>query len=315
MEIGGYFELELNKGEEYHKNAIRLNTGRNALELILKTRSYSKVFIPFYTCKSILEPFKKLNIEYEFYSIDKNLEPKFDYLNIKDNEGFIYTNYFGIKDTFINKLASLCNNLIIDNSQSFFSKPTPFIPTFYSCRKFFGVPDGAYLYLEGISEFDFPLDHSENRIVHLLKKIEYGAEAGYNDFKSNDTKFIGQPILQMSKLTKALLCNIDYKTVQSRRKENFLFLHHQLSNQNEIQIEYNHEVTPMVYPFVSEKIDLKQKLIDNKIFVATYWQNVIGWCDESQLEYILTKQLIPLPIDQRYDKKNMERITNGINLY
>ncbi len=29
--IGGYFELELPLREEYHKNAIRFNTGRNAL--------------------------------------------------------------------------------------------------------------------------------------------------------------------------------------------------------------------------------------------------------------------------------------------
>jgi hypothetical protein len=35
--IGGYFELELRKSDEYHKEAIRLNTGRNALKLILKT--------------------------------------------------------------------------------------------------------------------------------------------------------------------------------------------------------------------------------------------------------------------------------------
>lgn len=29
--IGGYFSLELPRGEEYHKNAIRLNTGRNQI--------------------------------------------------------------------------------------------------------------------------------------------------------------------------------------------------------------------------------------------------------------------------------------------
>jgi hypothetical protein len=34
MSIGGYFELELSRGEEYHSDAIRLNTGRNAFEYI-----------------------------------------------------------------------------------------------------------------------------------------------------------------------------------------------------------------------------------------------------------------------------------------
>ena len=34
--IGGYFELELHKGEHYHKDAIRLNSGSNCFEYILQ---------------------------------------------------------------------------------------------------------------------------------------------------------------------------------------------------------------------------------------------------------------------------------------
>jgi len=65
--IGGYFELELQKGEEYQKDAIPLNIGRNALELILKAKNYKKAYIPYYTCDVTLEPFNKLNVEYEFH--------------------------------------------------------------------------------------------------------------------------------------------------------------------------------------------------------------------------------------------------------
>ena len=39
--IGGYLELELKKNEEYHKEALRLNSGRNALEYILKSNTYT----------------------------------------------------------------------------------------------------------------------------------------------------------------------------------------------------------------------------------------------------------------------------------
>ena len=162
--IGGYFELELPKGEEYHKNAIHLNTGRNALELILTIKQYKKVYIPYYTCDVILEPFDKLKIDYEFYSIDQNFEPLFSYDKIKENEGFLYINYFGLKDAFISSFLKNCKNLIIDNSQELYFLPKLGIPSFYSCRKFFGVPDGAYLYLEGDSEFDFPQDCSSDQI-------------------------------------------------------------------------------------------------------------------------------------------------------
>jgi len=144
-ELGGYLELELNRNEEHHKTALSLNTGRNALELILRVRKYTKVYIPYYTCDVILEPFRKLNINYEFYSINKDLEPEFNYSLLRDNEGFLYVNYFGIKDDFIPVLAKHCSNIITDNSQAFFCRPLKDIDTFYSCRKFFGVPDGAYL--------------------------------------------------------------------------------------------------------------------------------------------------------------------------
>ena len=72
MEIGGYFELELNKGHEYHPQAIRLNSGRNAFEYILRAKKYKKVYMPFYTCEVMFEPLQKLNLNFENYSIDEN---------------------------------------------------------------------------------------------------------------------------------------------------------------------------------------------------------------------------------------------------
>jgi hypothetical protein len=311
-EIGGYFELELRKGKEYHKDAIRLNTGRNALELILKVKKYKKVFIPYYTCDVILEAFKKINIPYELYSIDNNFEPIFKFSILKDKEGFLYINYFGLKDIFISELVNNCKNLIIDNSQSFYSLPEKGVPTFYSCRKFFGVPDGAYLYLDGFTENDFPIDYSETRFKHLLKRIEYGAEAGYIDFKNNDNELIGKPIKKMSKLTKALLCNIDYEYIKEKRIENYLFLHKYLSNKNKLHIQIEKGSIPMIYPFLTNQFGLKQKLIENKIYIATYWPNVLKSTKEYSLEYKYANQILSLPIDQRYNTKNLSTIIRRI---
>jgi hypothetical protein len=307
--LGGYFELELRKGEEYHKNAIRLNTGRNALELILKVKQYKKVFIPYYTCDVILEPFNKLKIDYEFYSIDEKFEPLFNFNKIKGNEGFLYTNYFGLKDSFISTLSLYCKNLIIDNSQAFYSLPKPGIPTFYSCRKFFGVPDGAYLYMVGISETDFPLDYSSQRFNHLLKRIEFGPEAGYNDSIANDNSFIGQPIKLMSRLTQALLCNIDYDKVIKARKQNFLFFQERLRKSNQLKLPDDQDFVPMVFPYLTANgKNLKLKLIREGVFVATYWPNVTKDTKKGEYEYYLAEQNVCLPIDQRYDIKEMNNI-------
>jgi hypothetical protein len=307
--LGGYFELELRKGEEYHKNAIRLNTGRNALELILKVKQYKKVFIPYYTCDVILEQYNKLKNDYEFYSIDEKFEPLFNFYKIKGNEGFLYTNYFGLKDSFISTLSQNCKNLIIDNSQAFYSLPKPGTPTFYSCRKFFGVPDGAYLYLVGVSEIDFPLDYSSERFKHLLGRIEFGAEAGYDDFKTNENNLIGQPIKLMSMLTQALLSNIDYDKVIKARKQNFLFLNEYLRESNQLELPVDHDFVPMVFPYLTPNgKNLKQKLIKEGVFVATYWPNVIKDTKKGDFEYYLAEQNVCLPLDHRYGKKEMNNM-------
>ena len=46
--IGGYFELELNNGKEFHSDTINLNTGCNAFEYILSTNGYLKVLLPYF---------------------------------------------------------------------------------------------------------------------------------------------------------------------------------------------------------------------------------------------------------------------------
>ena len=223
--IGGYFGFELiEKSSGYHSTAIKLNTGRNALEYILMANNYTKLYIPFFTCEAILAPISKLNIDYEYYSIDKYLEPIFNYDILKENEGFLYTNYFGLKNEFILSLTKVSSNILIDNAQSFFSKPIPGIDTFYSARKFFGVSDGAYLYTGKKLATVFDIDDSTNRITHLVKRIEYGAEKGYMDFLKIEEELKNQPILQMSKLTDKIMKSIDYTFVKNTRLKNLNYL-------------------------------------------------------------------------------------------
>lgn len=310
--IGGYFDLELSKGSEYYPDAIALNTARNALEYILTAKNYSKVFIPYFTCDVVLEPFNKLKIDYEFYKVDKNLEPIFDYDIISDDQAFLYTNYFGIKDDFCETVSKKVKNLIVDNAQAFYSKPIDKVATFYSPRKFFGVSDGAYLYNVKTLPNNFEQDVSYNRMAHLLKRADTTAEDGYQDFAINDKSLEGESIKIMSKITKKILESIDYEKARKQRIENFNHLHRVLKDQNFLHIAISDNSVPMVYPFWSKK-ELRSKLLENKIYSAKYWPNVYNWCEKDSLEVQLTDELIHLPIDQRYTKNELDKILNIIN--
>ena len=63
--IGGYFELaDCEQVDNFpHRNGVLLNTGRNALEYILRTiKQISHIYIPYFTCEVVLEPIKRLGI-------------------------------------------------------------------------------------------------------------------------------------------------------------------------------------------------------------------------------------------------------------
>lgn len=309
--IGGFFELEINDlGSLYHNNAAALNTGRNALEHILNCKKYTHVYIPYFTCDVILEPLEKTVTPYTFYHIDENFLPQLSKINT--NEALLYTNYFGLMENNIHFLKEKFDNLIIDNSQAFYNMPHPNIPTFYSPRKFFGLPDGGFVYhANEISNKNYPTDFSFERCNHLLKSVELNKEMSYDEFKTNDASLINQPIKQMSLLTNKILRGIDFEKIKTLRITNFNYLHQHLRNTNLLTpfIEKANYVCPMVYPYLANNNErLRTHLINNKIFTPKYWSNVINWVKIDTFEFELTQNTIHLPIDQRYNEKELKSI-------
>ena len=306
--IGGYFSLELPQRDEYHKDALRLNTGRNCLEYILRARGYKKVYVPYYTCEAVMEPIIKLSIPYEYYHVDIHLEIR-DHFTLKADEALLYTNYYGLKQRYVEQLAErIGKRLIVDNTQAFYAKPLPGIDTFYTCRKFFGVADGAYLYSDAVLNEEIEQDYSYDRMAHLLKRIDLSAEEGYADFRKADDSLNNQPIRRMSRLTERMMQSIDYEAAAKRRRENYLMLHEALGGENNLELPLEEDAVPMVYPYLAPVKGLREKLIKNEIFVARYWPNVLDWAKPDDIDYLLAFQMQPLPIDQRYGEEEIYRI-------
>lgn len=314
--IGGYFELELStRGGEYHSHALSLNSARSGFEYILRTQNPKKVYIPKYICDVMLQPLERSSTNYEFYSIDNQLEIK-ELPNIKDDEMIVYVNYFGIKDEYSRLLSrKLGSKLVLDCSQAFFYKSEGSEHTIYSSRKFFGVADGGYVYtsVKSVSP-SIAQDHSNQRMGHLLKRLELGPEAGYEEFKKNDAQLSKAPIQYMSRLTSGILASLNYPEIKQARSDNFMTLHRNLGSNNLLNLSAESVEVPMVYPYFTHRgSEIRRKLIDAKIFTATYWPNIFEWCREDETEYLLARDIIPLPIDQRYKEADMMRILEVLN--
>ena len=309
--IGGYFELELpDYGGFLHDDGVLLNSCRNALEYVLRSLPrVQHLWIPYYTCDVILEPINKLNIAFSYYRIDDRLEIR-DSIDLQTGDYLLYTNYLGIKDHYVLHLADRYGmRLIVDNAQAWFADPIPGVNTIYSPRKYVGVPDGGIAYCGvGMGVEQFEMDSSYERCSHLLKRIDSGPSNGYQDYRENSRTLVNQPIRRMSRLTKRMLRAIDYDAIKQKRWDNFLFLDEVLKKDNLLLLEeLSSNQCPMVYPFLTNDHTLKVRLIENMVFVATYWPN-ISQSSEYEKEFEIANRLIPLPIDQRYGKEDMRKI-------
>ncbi len=311
--IGGYLELETSLGKGFmHSDGVMLASGRMAEEVVLQSlQPVMKLWIPYFTCKVVLEPLDRLSIPYVFYHIDRKLEI-IQNIELGENEYLLYTNYFGIKDEYVSQLAcKYKEHLIVDNAQALYAVPSDYLNAIYSPRKFVGIPDGGIAYSSrSIDVNGIDLDTSSyDRCSHLLKRIDGGASFGYGDFRENAEKLSSLPLLQMSQLTRKLMMAADYGQIKERRTSNFEYLHENLKQWNRFDMPSTDSFAcPLTYPFLVQEEGLKQYLISNKVFVATYWPNVFDWCKEGETEYELARGLIHLPIDQRYDRTDMDRI-------
>ena len=308
-EIGGYFELEKTSipSGEYHNNGIHLNLGRNALVYLIRVKKIKKIYLPYFLCDSVENVCLKKGVSVSKYHINSSFEPILD-TKIKKNEYVYVVNYYGqLSNESIRKLQKKYKNIIVDNVQAFFQKPIRLVDTLYSCRKYFGVPDGAYLYTDQVS-LSLDKDISSKRFVHLLGRKEEGAQKHYQDYVDNELLLNNVSLRLMSKETQDILGSVDYKYVRERRNKNFRYLNEGLSKLNDLSIK---QVSgAFCYPLLlSNGKDLKQYSIKNNVYIPTLWPNLKGL---NEYEQRLVDDLLPLPCDQRYTIEDMRYIVKLI---
>ena len=313
-EIGGYIELELPRIDVsgYKKiidSKIAINSGRNGIRYIIKAYDIKKLYVPFYTCPVVWEAIEQEKVELLFYSINDRLLPDCEF---ESDSYILYTNYFGVCAEQIKLLSKKYKNLIVDNAQAFYMPPYG-IGSAYSPRKFFGVSDGGYVWCQKQLAEVFTKDVSYDRFSHLLKRIDGGANFGYEDYWKNDNTLIGADIMQMSNLTECILKSIDYNEVKKIRLENYHYLHDNLKSINKFNAIITEDDVPMYYPFLCENDILRERFLENKIYIPGCWRGMEERCPSDSYELYLKKYMFPLIIDQRYDKDDMKRMLDIIN--
>ncbi len=305
--IGGYLELERYAGSLYHDGAVALNCCRGCLAYVAELRGFSRIWIPDFMCDCVPSLFEREGVEVSIYRIGPDLLPVYDF-SVEAGDWMLLCDYYGqLRAEDVERAVLHCGGrLVVDETQGFFREPWPQADTVYSCRKWFGVPDGGFLATKDDARLGRPLpqDESRNRMGFVLGRRERPASEFYDAASHNNELFDAEPAKAMSTITESLMRAIDFDDARSRRCANFERLHGSLAGRNLLQLRIPEG--PFMYPLlVDDAAGVRQAMAAEGVFVPTLWPNVPSDACAGLVAVSYSKNILPLPIDQRYGEKEM----------
>ena len=319
MEYGGclYFETGIRKKDyydDYLNYRVAVDSGRSALQYIVENYDFNRIWLPVYNCPLVGKRIGSVsNIEVKWYNIDTTFHPCIEMDELHEKDVVLWVNYCGVMpQNLIDEIAGWSlktpAKVIIDNIPAFFSKPRMEALNIYSCRKFLGVPDGGYIIGDSVVPQKLPQYFTAENYLYLLKAIETGSNSAYEGYQESEKRFSEATVAYgMTALTERILQSVNYEEIINRRKENFNLLHKILGKTNRLELD-DSTMTPSVYPYLASSVELREKLLENKLYISRFWKHVLTNERANSFEKDLAEYLIPLPIDQRYDKNDMEAI-------
>lgn len=275
---------------------MKLNLGRNCLKIIIRTYGIKEIFIPYYSCNTIWQAVKEEHCKIKFYHIDKNFMPvnEFD-----ENDFILYINYFGLYENNVKKLCQKYKNIIVDNTQSFYSKPEG-LASFNSLRKFFPVQNGAYLWcMKNLNE-SFPTDD-----IHLAEATIHD---NYELFRRNEHELNKEEIKMISPDVEKAMKEFDFEKDKKQRVKIYKQYEKVLKNYNLIKLPKLEKNIPYCYPICTKNEKILQKIEENNIIILKLWDKIAKNLPEN--EFLSNVGALPLT-DEEYAYRIIKIILNN----
>lgn len=343
--IGGefWFEDKLQDKNIYNdisEEGVFLSGGKNAIEFILTDIEFKEdeiLALPSYLCPTIINSIRNLGIHCEFYSIDNNLEINIDSLkNLINNfniKAVFFINYFGfyhknIVRKFLNNLKTQKIILIEDAVQNFWIKrQKKFIGDyiFNSYRKFLPI-DGSLVLCNKTKEFN----EIQDSYFKIVEKAREEKTRFISTGVGNEQKFLKlfnkahkeyykrENIFGINLRYKEFLNHLPVEILLNKRKENYKYLFKCLKHIQGIEplhdIEELYDNTPLAFPiFLTNRDYVRTELMKNNIYAPVHWDlSHETWIKDFKNSLSISNRLLSLPIDWRYEIKDMEYLARNL---
>ena len=313
-EIGGYLELEWQKNKQLHPGAIALDCGRSCLSYLTEIRGIRRVLLPDFLCDSVGILYKSMGISVRSFEVNDFFLPHGE-TYVEEDEWMLLVDYYGsLTSESVDFWSALSNGrLIVDETQGYYRKAWKGVDTFWNCRKWFGVPDGALLMTRDGERLDREVFRAKSAdwMRHVLGRAEGRAADFLADARNNERRLTGVPARLISTVSDALLSGIDHELVIKRRVENWHVIDAELASWN--LLSTSEPEVPFMYPFlVADSTGMREELATKGIYIPTLWPNVVDDRSAGDVARCYANNILPLPLDQRYSAEDMQIMCRAV---
>ena len=327
MIANGFDDLASNnKKLKVYNNCLSFSHGRSAMIWLVENNNFNSCLLCNYTWPAIPELMKKMKLKVGFYDLfEKTLEKKIQMLSgkvliiIPVFYGFKpWINYISLQNKFKNKVS-----ILIDGAQTAYSHIYyPIKKNIYvlSCpHKSLGIGDGAILkyptinklqkknYLKLNEEKNFTSIKIKSRKLLNSGKLTQEKEGLKLSTKLEET-WDSFPPKKMSKTSYQMLIRVDPKKHKKLRMNNFKYMKKNLKKIFK-PIDKLDPICPFGYPILFKKrAKLLKELYKERIFATSLWDKNKYINNNYKNSYLYKKNFLALPIDQRYNYKDLDEM-------
>ena len=302
------------------KYASSFDCARSGLAAVLRQRGIRRAWLPAYSCTSLAEAVASADALVEFYGCDRELNIATDVLDrdLRSGDAFIGIDYFGRSigshlSRLRRKYPDVC--WIEDRAQALSpGEPAWGDIVMYSARKLVGVADGGLLF----SQRALPIPNGPERVDVWAPEIArafdtkgYHASAWYPVFRSREAAF-SPGDSRATKRTMSALSKIIAGPIANARRRNWQILAEKLESFALWPI-VTASFAPLAFPIVTrDAVRMVAMLAERGIWAPRHWAQLPDGADAFKDAAWLSGHCVSLPLDQRYGRREMQRVANAV---
>jgi dTDP-4-amino-4,6-dideoxygalactose transaminase len=342
--IGGeqWFDINLFKNEiNNFENADYTfsSGGQSSINFIvrqLKLKDDEVMLLPSYLCPTIVWNLERNKVNFHFYKIRGDLSIDIGDLDEKigkyNARAVFFIDYFGFYHDsktrgFLISLKERGIAVIEDAVQMLWFSRQDFIGDFVfnSYRKFLPI-DGSIVLSEAAGKFESVLDeyyeYMNTARLKITAYVKYGL-GNIEDFvelysKADEVYGKSTAINGMTEISRYLLNKVDVESIGEVRRRNFCYLHDKLADQDNIKPLFSKGMLginiPIGFPvMIRNRDNVKSALRQKAIYCPAHWPILDEpWVRDFSESIWLAENILTLPIDQRYEECDMDRLIGEI---